>query len=171
MGINTSYELIEFRRVWIRNFVLNCVYCKVNIENSTKFLPPGSTWLSYIACSKFSLPLLCECIQTLSGTPNTKMAILQYTSGKFPFTDTCVAAAYNFINSDDLRKAIAGHAYPLTPPPSRPGRSTVSPITEIMSVCRNSEERVRGNLSKYIIEDSDILLFRMAYFRGENLGN
>ena len=73
MGINTAKELRELRLISLKDFVLDSVYCRFNTGHSTKFSPEGSTWRSFLACSKFSLPILYESIPTLLGIVNTKV--------------------------------------------------------------------------------------------------
>ena len=58
--------------IWLRDFVLDSVYCRFNTGDSTKFSPEGSTWRSLLACSKFLLRLLYESIPTLLGIENMK---------------------------------------------------------------------------------------------------
>jgi hypothetical protein len=56
----------SFCRIWVRNFVLNPVYCRFNAGCITKFSPKGST-LRLSRARTFSLPVLIESIPTLLG--------------------------------------------------------------------------------------------------------
>ena len=54
----------KYRRLYVRNQILKSTYHSFNIENSTKFSPEVSTWHSFLAFRKFSLPVLYESILT-----------------------------------------------------------------------------------------------------------
>ena len=58
--MNNDYTLASI--VDCKNFVLKSTYHGFNFEDCIKFSPEGSTWLSFLAFCKFSLPSLYESI-------------------------------------------------------------------------------------------------------------